>query len=627
MEKLKKQIGAMEVFAVASGAMISSGLFVLPAIAYLKAGPALIVSYLVASILILPSLLSAAELSTAMPKAGGTYFYVERSLGPLWGLFGGLADWFSLALKSAFAVIGMAVLVDVIAKSAFNINLQTWHIKTIATACCLIFMILNIFSVKSTLRFQIFLVAVLLVILALFAGSCSTKIDLDNYRGFWDKGFLSVLAASGMVFVSFAGLTKVSAISEEVKDPGKNLPLGMLLAWFVVTIFYLTTVAVTVGVLTPADFDEMNRTGNLMPISIAAKKFMSTFGFIILNIAAVAAFLTTANGGILAASRSPLAMSRDRLLHRAFARINQKYKTPHISILFTCAFIIASIIFLDIEKLVKTASTLILILFILANASVIIMRESKIQTYRPKFRSPLYPYPHIFAIVIYAALIVDMGKVPLIISASFVILSTAWYFLYVSKRVTRASAAMHIVERVTDKAIITVTLENELRDILIERDNIIEDRFDKLIRNCVILDIKEKLSSEELFRQVASILSLKLDISEYVLFEKFLYREQQGGTVIQPGLAIPHVIVDGENKFEIILVRAVEGVEFTNVSDPVRIIFFLAGSKDERNYHLRALMAIAQTVQQKDFEKNWLNARDIETIRNLILLSARKRDI
>ena len=366
----------MEVFAVASGAMISSGLFVLPAIAYLKAGPALIFSYLVASILILPSVLSAAELSTAMPKAGGTYFYVERSLGPLWGLFGGLADWFSLALKSAFAVIGMAVLVEVVAKNAFNINFMPWHIKAIAIVCCLFFMAVNIISVKSTLRFQIFLVAILLAILALFVGFGSTKIDLNNYRGFWEKSFLSVIATSGMVFVSFAGLTKVAAISEEVKNPGKNIPLGMLLAWFVVTIFYLATVAVTVGILTPADFDDMNRSGNLMPISIAAQKFMSTFGFTILNLAAVAAFLTTANGGILAASRSPLAMSRDGLWHRAFARINRKYKTPHISILFTGAFIIASIIFLDIEKLVKTASTLILILFILANASVIIAKTS-----------------------------------------------------------------------------------------------------------------------------------------------------------------------------------------------------------------------------------------------------------
>jgi len=79
MAELKKQLGSLDVFAIASGAMISSGLFVLPAIAFMKAGPAMILSYLFASILIIPSVLSKDELATAMPRAGGTYFIVERS--------------------------------------------------------------------------------------------------------------------------------------------------------------------------------------------------------------------------------------------------------------------------------------------------------------------------------------------------------------------------------------------------------------------------------------------------------------------------------------------------------------------------------------------------------------------
>jgi mannitol/fructose-specific phosphotransferase system IIA component (Ntr-type) len=253
------------------------------------------------------------------------------------------------------------------------------------------------------------------------------------------------------------------------------------------------------------------------------------------------------------------------------------------------------------------------------------MRESRIQSYRPKFRSPLYPYMHIFAIIAYALLIVDMGKVPLLICAGFVGLSAAWFWLYASRRVSRASAAMHVVERVTDRELKTVTLENELRDILIQRDNIIEDRFDQLIRKCEILDVKDRVTAETIFRQVSTILAEKLGTDEYVLFEKFLHREAEGGTVIQPGLAIPHIVVEGENKFEVLLVRASDGIVFSHVPDPVRVMFVLAGSKDERNYHLRALMAIAQIAQEKNFEQRWLSARDTEAIRNLILLSTRKR--
>ena len=185
---------------------------------------------------------------------------------------------------------------------------------------------------------------------------------------------------------------------------------------------------------------------------------------------------------------------------------------------------------------------------------------------------------------------------------------------------------MHIVERVTAKELKTVTLENELRDILMERDDIIEDRFDKLIRDCEILDITGHEKADKVFRKMSSILAGRLETDEYVLFEKFLHREAQGGTVVQPGFAIPHIVVDGENKFDILLVRAVDGIEFPHAEEPIKIMFVLAGSKDERNYHLRALMAIAQIGQEKDFEQRWLSARNNEAIRNLILLSARKRD-
>ena len=170
------------------------------------------------------------------------------------------------------------------------------------------------------------------------------------------------------------------------------------------------------------------------------------------------------------------------------------------------------------------------------------------------------------------------------------------------------------------------TLENELRDILIARDDIIEDRFDQLIKQCEVLDIKSSKSAEQIFRQISAILARRLDTDEYVLFEKFLHREAQAGTVIQPGFAIPHVVVEGENKFDILLVRAIDGINFPHAQDPVRIMFVLVGSKDQRNYHLRALMAIAQIAQEKDFEQRWLTARDIAAIRNLILLSTRKRD-
>ncbi len=625
LNELKKQLGLLDIFSIASGAMISSGLFVLPAIAYRKAGPAVILSYLFASILVIPSVLSKAELSTAMPRAGGTYLYIERSLGSIAGLFSGLANWFSVALKSAFALVGIAVFVRIVVEHMLSIKLTDQQeailLKTIASVFCLGFMLLNIVSVKHAGRLQVWLVMGMFGILTLFIITGTKSIALGRYEPFLQNGWAAVFATTGMVFVSFGGLTKVASVAEEVIDPAKNLALGMILAWFFVSVLYLGTIAVTVGVVAGPELAE-----SLTPISLAASSFMGSVGVALVTFAAMAAFITTANAGILASSRQPLAMSRDKLLPAALARLNIRFKTPHVSIIVTCGFIILAIVLLDIELLVKTASTLMIVLFMLVNASVIIMRESRIQSYRPVFKSPLYPYIHIIAIVAYALLIVQMGFVPLIVTAGFISISAAWFGLYLYKRVTRQSALMHVVERVTDRELQAVTLEDELRDILLQRDEVVEDRFDKLIRECEIMDLPESSRADDVFRAISKILADRLKADEYVLFEKFLQRESEGTTVVQPGLAIPHIILEGEKKFDVVLVRARQGVTFPHAAEPVKAIFILVGSKDERNYHLRALMAIAQIAQGENFEKQWLEARDIQAIRNLILLSTRKRD-
>ena len=183
-----------------------------------------------------------------------------------------------------------------------------------------------------------------------------------------------------------------------------------------------------------------------------------------------------------------------------------------------------------------------------------------------------------------------------------------------------------MVQLVTDKAITTPTLENELRDILFERDNIIADRFDHLLSDCTIFDLTGKKTAHEVFEQAAAVLAEEVGIDKQVLMDKLTAREAEGSTVLEPGLAIPHVVIEGQQKFAILPVRAADGIDFPHAPDLVKTVFILAGTKDERNYHLRALMAIAQIVQEKDFYTRWFSARDTDALRNLLLLSKRKRD-
>ena len=96
MTRLEKQLSALDVFCIAAGAMISSGIFILPGLAFAHAGPSIVIAYSLAGILALVGVLSVVELSTAMPKAGGDYYFVTRSLGPVIGTVSGLLSWFAL---------------------------------------------------------------------------------------------------------------------------------------------------------------------------------------------------------------------------------------------------------------------------------------------------------------------------------------------------------------------------------------------------------------------------------------------------------------------------------------------------------------------------------------------------
>ena len=613
--KLKKELSLLDVFCIASGAMISSGLFILPALVYAKTGPAVIFSYMLAGILVIPAVLAKAELATAMPKAGGSYFFIERSMGAPIGTVGGLASWFSLSFKSAFALVGIGIFATLIFP-----GITEMQIKLIAIGCCLLFMFVNIIGAKQTGRLQVGLVLFLIGILLLYVIRGFGFIQPQRYVPFMPFGLVSVFAGAGLVFVSFGGLTKIGCVAEEIKNPGKNIPLGMFLAFIVVMILYSVVIFITVGLL---DFGQLSN--SLAPISLGAATFMGKWGSVMLGIAALLAFVSTGNAGILTASRNAMAMSRDSLLPGFLKTIHSKFKTPYFSIIFTTFFMIIVILFLSLEELIKTASTLKILLFLFVNLSLIVMRESKIQSYRPKFRSPLYPWIHIMGILIYGILIFKMGKIPLAITGTFISCALIWYLVFARNKVNRQAALLHVIERVTAKELVNPTLPDELKDIIIERDNIVEDRFDGLVNKCKILDIEKSIKMEDLFRVVANSLSSELDSDSDSVCNLLMEREKESSTVIRPGLAIPHIVVSGQNKFNILLVRCKDGIIFPNVESRVHIIFVLAGSKDERNFHLRALAAIAEIAQAKDFDKSWLSARGEEALRNIILTAERRR--
>ncbi|MFH1878012.1 MAG: PTS sugar transporter subunit IIA [Candidatus Omnitrophota bacterium] len=175
------------------------------------------------------------------------------------------------------------------------------------------------------------------------------------------------------------------------------------------------------------------------------------------------------------------------------------------------------------------------------------------------------------------------------------------------------------------KEIAGVSLEEELKDIIRERDEINKDRFDRVIEESVVLDIDGAMAMDEFFKLAArNICSSLKETPEYVV-DLLVDREKQSSTVLRPGLAIPHIIVEGREKFIILIARSKGGISFPMQEEKVHTVFVIAGSEDERDFHLRALSAIAQIVQDPHFARKWRLAKNEEAIRDIILLGERKR--
>lgn len=607
---MKKSIGFFGIFSISAGAMISSGLFVLPGLAFAQAGPAVFLSYFIAGAIALTSVFSLTELVTAMPKAGGDYFYVSRSFGPLFGTVSGLLSWFALSLKSAFAIIGLAELTHI----AFGINFSLS-----ALIMTILFTLLNLVGVREVTRFQNALVLGLLGILGAFAFFGVQNLDPLRFEPFQPHGFSYMLSTAGFVFVSFGGVLTTAGIAGEVRDPVKNIPRGLIGSIAAVTLIYTVVVFIVVGVL-PGE----TLSGSLSPVASAARAVGGRNLYIAVLTASLLAFVTTANGGILSASRYPVALARDGLLPRMLSKSDSKRDTPYAAIITTGVLIAISVL-VNLEMLIKAASTVVLLTNIFAHLSVIVMRESKVANYLPTFRAPYYPWLQIGGILIFTLLIVDMGMQPILLSLIFVFIGVAVYFIRRGSEPEVASALVHLVQRITNQKLGTRDLADELRNIIVDRDEIVKDEFDAIIESAPVLDLPEKVSFETFLSSVSEKIHNSLpDLPANQITTLLEEREAESSTAISPFVAIPHIILEGSQRFVVVLVRAPKGIHFTEEHSSIKAVFVLMGTRDKRNLHLRALAAIAQIAQNEEFEARWLNARKSD-LNDLILLSSRKR--
>ncbi|MFP4321817.1 MAG: amino acid permease [Anaerolineales bacterium] len=621
-DKLKKALGLFDVYAICTGAMFSSGFFLLPGLAAAQTGPSVALAYLIAGVLMLPAMFSMAELATAMPRAGGDYYFLDRALGPMIGTIGGVGTYLALTLKSAFALIGMG------AYLAIFIEVP---IQPLAVALTVAFMLINIFGAKETTNIQRILIVILISVLAFFiagglftiaTGEPGDVID-TQFTPFFTDGVAGLLGTVGFVFVSYAGLTKIASVAEEVVNPGRNIPLGMMLSILTTTFIYVVGIVVMISVL---DADEFR--SDLTPVATAAEAIFELPGALgvgLIVLSAVAAFASTGNAGILAASRYPLAMGRDRLIPGTFASVNPRLKTPVFSILVTGGLMIGAILLLREEDIAKIASTFQLLIFMLVNFSVIVMRESRIMFYDPIYRTPLYPYMQIFGVLASILLITYLGTDAILMTVGVIGLALLWYASYGRARVVRHGAIYHWFAQLGQRAY--VGLENELREIMKEKGLRDEDPFDDVITRAAVLEARPGQAFDDIATEVAHALTQKYPLVQETVIADLISKMHDDDVLRERGAALPNVRLQDVDHAELFMIRSKEGMHIpmrgseAAAAEAVKMhaIFFLISPEKNPTQHLRILAQLTQHIDYAEFRYDWLHAVSEQELKEIML--------
>ena len=619
-ERLSKKLTLFDVYAVSTGAMFSSGFFLLPGIAAMETGNSVYLSYLVAGFLILPSMLTVAELATAMPRAGGAYYFLDRSLGPLVGTIGGLGSWIALIFKSAFALIGMG------AYLSLYIDLPMLPLALVLTV---VFGLLNIFGAKETAFLQRLLVSALVLIMGYFliegveyltGNAVLPEMQESNFLTNGMNGFISTV---GLVFVSYAGLTKVASIAEEVQNPDKAIPLGMTLSLLTASIVYVLGVFIMVKVLPAATLFS-----SLTPVTEAGYVVITwipeSIGILLIVIAAIAAFASTGNAGIMSASRYPLAMSRDGLMPQFFGKIG-RFKTPHISVLSTTFVMILVLLLFDVEAVAKLASAFQLLLFFLLNLAVVVMRESKIEAYKPGFNSPFYPWVQILGMIISLWLVAEMGLLAVGLTGTLIILCIAWYFYYAHGKVKRQGAIYHVHARLGQMRY--EALEHELMTIINEKNLDSSMTYEEVIARSEIIRAQSADKDLDILSNKA-VNSLEQRLQKETNLESgwatALTDMATQATRLKQGVYFKYVQLEGLRMPEMVAIQCKGGLTMPAFGEEkIHALIFLVTPEEQPLLHMRIIGHMAELIEAEEFLDRWIAATDERTIKEVLLSDER----
>jgi APA family basic amino acid/polyamine antiporter len=411
-EGLHRSIGLFQLTMLGVGATIGTGIFVALTTAVPAAGPAVIVSFVIAGITAALTALCYAELASTIPVSGSSYSYAYATLGEFVAFLVGACLLLEYAVSASAIAVGWGQYLnemfsdligwrmpDAIAKApgaggVFNLP------AVVLVGSCLILLLRG---VKESVTVNAVLVVLKLLVLLFFVVIAFSGFHAQNLTPFAPMGMAGIGAAASSIFFSYIGIDAVSTAGDEVKDPRRTLPLGIILSLLIVTAVYILVALAAVGAQPWTAF-----AGQEAGLAVILRNLTgASWTSLILCVGAIVSIFSITLVVMYGQTRILYAMSRDGLLPKVFQRVNPKTQSPDLNTYIVAVFIALLAAFVPLDTLVNLTSMGTLIAFAIVSLGVIILRRTQPDLPRG-YRVPLYPVVPLLSVAFCGYLIVGL---------------------------------------------------------------------------------------------------------------------------------------------------------------------------------------------------------------------------
>ena len=433
--ELKRTMGRMALLFFSVGSIIGSGIFVILGVAIPKAGPAVLLSFVLAAVAALFSALSYAELASAIPASGSSYSYAYVTLGEIVAWIVGWMLMLEYGVSVAAVAVGWGEDLNQFL-SAFGIALPdaiaqppgsggVFNVPALIVVLLCTFLLVR--GASESARWNSIMVMVKIAILIFFSVVAFTAFDGSNLTPFLPLGVVGVTAAAGQVFFSYIGFDAASTAGEEAKNPKKDLPIAIIGSLIVVTVLYLL---VTLAALGAQNWQtDSGSSSEAVLATIADTAVGGTWAGTIIAIGAIISIFSVVLVTLYGQTRILFAMGRDGLLPKAFTKVSPRTQTPVFNTLIVAAVIAIPASFVSLGQLAEATSIGTLGAFAVVNIGVIVLRRRRPDLPRG-FKTPLFPLMPILGILFILIIVAGLSPITWLVFAIWMAVGLAVYFGY-----------------------------------------------------------------------------------------------------------------------------------------------------------------------------------------------------